>query len=110
MYNKIMLYAIYPGTIIDYDDVEQTLTYEELIVLYGVEGEDCVNGYSLTEQQKIFYIHLHPRRDNDYPNITDQVDLGDEIKWGPDFDGKKKWTMETDYDKLYADQESEEKL
>ena len=50
-----------------------------------------------------------PRPDNNYPNITDQVELGDEIKWGPDFDGKKRYTMETNLDALYSEQNAERK-
>lgn len=77
-------------------------------MLYGVDAEDCVLGTEVPEERKIFYIHLKPRKDGYYPNMPESVDLGDEIKWGPDFDGSKKYTMETDYDALYSEQNAEE--
>lgn len=104
-----MLYAVFPGTITTHDDQVVSLSYEELIVLYGVDAADCVLGPTVPARNLIGYIRLMPRPDNNYPNITDQVELGDEIKWGPDFDGKKRYTMETDYDALYAEQNAEEK-
>lgn len=105
-----MLYAIYPGSVTTYNGEVQTFTYEELIVLYGVDGIDCILGTDVPESRKMFYIHLKPRADENYPNMTDAVELGDEIKWGPDFDGKKKYTMETDFEALYSDINSEQKL
>lgn len=109
-YNKVMLYAVFPGTVTTYDGEVHTLTYEELIVLYGVDALDCILGTTVPQNRMMYYIRLMPRKDGIYPNINDAVELGDEIKWGPDFDGKKRWTMETDYDALYADQNAEEKL
>lgn len=108
-YNVVMLYAIYPGTVTTYDDEVQSFTYEELIELYGVDPEDCVLGSEVPQNQLVRYILLHPRRDGIYDNMPAKADLGDEIKWGPDFDGKKKWTMETDYNALYAEQNAERK-
>ena len=104
-----MLYAVFPGTITTHEDEVVTLTYEELIMLYGVDEEDCVLGTEVPQNRLMFYIRLMPRPDNNYPNITDQVELGDEIKWGPNFDGKKRYTMETNFDALYSEQNAERK-
>lgn len=104
-----MLYAIYPGSVTTRDGEVQTFTYEELIALYDLDAEDCVLGTTITEIQKLYYIHLKPRVDGFYdPLLKDRVDLGDEIKWGPDFDGRKRFTMETNFDTLYAEQRAEE--
>jgi len=105
-----MIYAVYPGSVVDRNNETQTYTYEELIALYGVDPFDCVLGTDVPESRKMFYIHLKPRPDGVYNQIDDLVELGDGIKWGDDFDGKKKYTIETDFDELYADQNSEEKL
>lgn len=105
-----MLYAVYPGTVTTYDGEVQDLTYEELIDLYGVDPEDCVLGTTVPQNRLMYYILLKPRKDGIYDNIRDQVELGDEIKWGPDFDGKKRFTQETDFDKLYSEQLNERQL
>jgi len=102
-----MLYAIYPGTVTTHDDEVQTFTYEELITAYGVDPEDCVLGTSVPQNRLMYYILLKPRKDGIYDNISEQVQLGDEIKWGPDFDGRKKWLQETDFDTLYNDRRNE---
>ena len=86
-----------------------TLTYEELIDLYDVDEEDCVLGTEVPQNRLMRYILLKPRQDNIYASIGDVAKLGDEIKWGPDFDGRKRYTMETDFDTLYREQEAEEK-
>ena len=104
-----MLYAIFPGTVHTHDDEDLSFTYEDLIELYGVDAEDCVLGTAVPQNRLMRYILLKPRADNVYSNIKDQVELGKSIKWGPDFDGKKRYTMETDFDALYADQNAERK-
>jgi len=102
-------YCIYPGSVVTQDGEVQTFTYEELIALYGVDPEECINRADITQAEEWEFIMLKPRADEMYTNMSEKVDLGDEIKWGPDFDGRKRFTMETDYDALYAEQESEEK-
>lgn len=102
-----MQYAIYPGTVETYDGEIQTFTVDELAVLYGVDQEFYVDANLLSEKDKLYFIQLRPRRDGIYDNMYEKVELGDEIKWGPDFDGKKKYTMETDYDALYSAQNAE---
>jgi len=104
-----MRYAIYPGTVVTHEGETQDLTYEELIELYGVDAEDCVLGTTVPQNQLMYYILLKPRQDGEYHNINDQVQLGNEIKWGPDFDGKKKWIQETDYNTMYSAREAESK-
>lgn len=105
-----MLYAVYPGTVITHEGEEQTLTYEELIELYGVDPAECVLGTTVPQNRLMYYILLKPRKDGLYDNIRDQVELGDEIKWGPDFDGRKRFIQETNFDTLYNDQLVEEQL
>lgn len=87
----------------------QTFTYLELIALYGVDEDECINREDITQADEKRFILLKPRVDGQYPNMPEQVDLGDEIKWGPDFDGRKRFTMETNPEELYAEREAEEK-
>lgn len=106
-----MLYAIYPGTVTTYEGETLTLSYEDLIELYGVDPEDCMLGTDIPSNRLIYYILLKPRQDNNYPNMPEAVLLGtdEEHKWGKDFDGRKRFTQETNFDTLYADQEAEQK-
>lgn len=108
-YNEVMIkYCIHPGSVYNRDGQLQTFTYEELIVLYGVDGDECINASLVPQSQYMRYIHLKPREDEMYTNMSEKVDLGDEIKWGPDFDPKKKFTMETNYDALYSERNAEQ--
>jgi hypothetical protein len=101
-------YCVYPGSIRNREGQLQTFTYLELIALYGVNPSECINRASITQHMEWQFIMLKPRVDEQYPNMPEIVDLGDEIKWGPDFDGSKKYTIETNPDELYAEQNSEE--
>lgn len=94
-------YAIYPGTTPVYDENgdylgDMSFTAEELATAYGVQDEDYLvvnEGESEPQGMKYFeYIHLKPRSDGKYINMKTQVE---EI-YRPDFDGKKRWTDETD--------------
>lgn len=110
LYNVIMAlpevkYAIYPGTTPVYDEngdylTDDTFTALELATLYGVQDEDYLEvtneTWSLQDMAYFEYIHLKPRSDRKYINMLTQVE---EI-YRPDFDGKKKWTDETDPRKI----------
>lgn len=98
-------YAIYPGTVAVYDENgdhidDDTFTALELATLYGVQGEDylTVNNdtWSLQDMEYFEYIHLKPRSDRKYINMLNQV----EDTSRPDFDGKKRYTEETDPRKI----------
>lgn len=94
-------YAIYPGTTPVYDENgdyigDDTFTAEELAELYGVADEPYLTvneGESEPQGMTYFeYIHLKPRSDRLYINMKTQI----EEVYRPDFDGKKRWTDETD--------------
>ena len=104
-----MKFAVYPGTVTTYDDQVVTMTYNDLIAAYNVDPAKCVLGSTVAQRDLMRYILLKPRRDNEYPDMREPTELGAEQKWGPDFDGSKKWTQETNYDNLYADQNAEQK-
>lgn len=103
-----MIYAIFPGTIVDDNGQTVTYTYEELIALYNVDEEDCVLGTSVPQSQLMRYILLKPRPDGMYDDMAAKVGLGDTYMWGPDFDGTKRYTQETDYETMYSEEENEE--
>jgi len=108
VYNKVMIkYCIHPGSVTTREGEVQTFTYFELMALYGVEEEECIDKQFVPQSQDMLYIHLKPRVDEEYPNMSEQVDLGDEIKWGPDWDPKKRFTMETNYEALYSARNAE---
>ena len=71
-----MLYAIYPGTVTTDEGDTLTLTYNDLIALYGVDADDCVLGTTVPQNRLMYYILLKPRRDNNYPNMPEQTELG----------------------------------
>lgn len=110
LYNVFMAlpevkYAIYPGSTPVYDENgdyigDDTFTALELATLYGVEGEDYLTveneTWSLQDMAYFEYIHLKPRSDRKYINMLTQV----EAEYRPDFDGKKRWTNETDPNKI----------
>lgn len=110
LYNVVMAlpevkYAIYPGTTPVYDENgdyigDDTFTAEQLAGAYGVDEEDylVINEGELEPQGMLYfeYIHLKPRSDGKYINMKTEV----EAVYRPDFDGKKKWTEETDPRKI----------
>lgn len=110
LYNAVMAlpevkYAIYPGTVAtvneDGDYIgDVTWSAEDLAAAYGVDGEDYLvvtdEQWSLSDMEYFEYIHLKPRADGKYINMLNQV----EDVYRPDFDGKKKWTDETDPRKI----------
>lgn len=109
-YNKIMplpevKYAIYPGTVSVRDEDgnaigDATFTALELATAYGVQDEDYLtidDGDPEPQGMAYFeYIHLKPRADNKYQNMKSQI----EDIYRPDFDGTKRWTDETQPDKI----------
>lgn len=102
-------YQVIPGTITQDDGTTVTFSFDQLCELYNVNPDDCVLG-PVPGFQEARYIKLQPRKDGIYDDIDFQVELGDEIVFGPDFDGKKKWIQETNRDTLYADRDNEQKL
>lgn len=117
LYNELMAkftpltkkYQIIPGTVTMDDGSIQTLTFSQLAVLYNVSEADCVLG-PITGIDEMRYIKLKPRADGAYDDVNFEVELGKSIDRGPDFDGAKQWTQETDIDSLHNDYDSEEKL
>ena len=110
-YNEFMvddiLYAVYPGTIEirDYEGNSlgmRTMTALELATAYGVQDEPYLvvnseNDLPDDPLERMRYIHLVMRPDNIYENIKYTAeDDGQEVAYRPDFDPKKKYTMETD--------------
>lgn len=105
-------YAIYPGTTPVYDENgdyigDQTFTDVELATAYGVQDEDYLtipDGDPEPQGMAYFeYIHLKPRADGKYINMLNQV----EDTYRPDFDGKKRWTNETDPHKIDPEVEND---
>jgi hypothetical protein len=93
-------YAVYPGSVTLRDGQVATFTAEELATAYGVDGEDYLVVADNTEippaPEFFNYIHLKPRADGVYQNIkTTAQDDDEEITYGENFDGDKKYTMET---------------
>lgn len=101
-------YCIHPGSVTTREGDVESFTYEELIALYGVDEDECIDKQFVPQNEDMNYIHLKPREDGVYTEISQLEQLGDEIEWGEDFDGKKRFTMETDHDTLYAEREAEE--
>lgn len=106
-------YAIYPGTTPLYDESgdyigDATFTAEELAELYGVSDEDYLvvnEGQPEPQGMAYFeYIHLKPRSDGKYINMKAEI----EDVYRPDFDGKKRWTDETDPNKIDPELDYEE--
>lgn len=108
-------YAIYPGTTpvynADGDYIgDDTFTDVELATLYGVqdepyltinEGEPEPAGMAYFE-----YIHLKPRSDRKYINMKSQI----EDTYRPDFDATKRWTNETDPNKIDSELDDDQPL
>ena len=103
-----LLYAVYPGSVTLYNGTVATFTALELATAYGVQDEPYLtvnNGLQVPQGEAYFnYIHLKPRKDGIYRNIkvTAQDDDSD-VTWGPDFDGDKKYTDETDPNNIDKD-------
>lgn len=97
-------YAVYPGTVTTYSGQEITWSAADLAAAYGVQDEDYLvvlpggAGPVASRHTDYFqYIHLKPRADNVYRNIKDTAQDDDQnITYGEDFDGSKKYTQETD--------------
>lgn len=98
-------YAIYPGTTPVYNEDgdyigDDTFTDVELATLYGVEAEPylTINDGDPEPQGMTYfeYIHLKPRSDRKYFNMKTMI----EDTYRPDFDGTKRWTNETDPNKI----------
>jgi len=103
-------YAVYPGTVTLLSGGEATFTAGELATAYGVDGEDYLTintSADIPSGQTYFeYIHLKPRADGIYRNImTTAQDDGEDVTWGEDFDGSKKYTQETDPQHIDNDEE-----
>lgn len=118
-YNELMddiLYAVLPGTVDCYDGVTRTFTAVELAGLYGITdkpyitiaGEDDLPQDPL---ERMRYIVLKPRQDNYYEDYTYVAeDDGEDVAYRPDFDATKKYLQETNPDRIYPDELTEEKL
>lgn len=96
----VVKYAIYPGTVATYNDDGDfignvTWSAADLAEVYGVDGEDYLTvtneQWSLSNMEYFEYIHLKPRADGKYINMLNQVEDVDR----PEFDGRKRWTNET---------------
>lgn len=106
-------FAIHPGIVTTHDGEVIDWSYEELIAAYNVDPDECALASTVVDNpaKRQTFIHLKPREDNIYSDMGNWSKLGadEEHKWGADFDGKKRHTMETDFDALYEEQNSEEK-
>jgi hypothetical protein len=95
-----LLYAVYPGSVTLYNGTVRTFTALELATAYGVQAEPYLtvnNGLQVPQGEDYFrYIHLKPRQDDIYQNIkTTAQDDDSDVTWGPDFDGDRNYTQET---------------
>lgn len=103
-------YAVYPGTVTLYDGTEVEWSAADLATAYGVDGESylTINTYADIPSGDTYfeYIHLKPRADGVYANImTEAQDDGEDVTWGQDFDGDKKYTQETDPNHIDKEEE-----
>lgn len=95
-------YAVYPGSVTLYNGTIRTFTAAELAAAYGVSGEAYLTVNSDLDlprdyRERMQYIELRPRQDNIYRNIKEEAQDDDAaVTWGPNFDGNKKYTDETD--------------
>lgn len=106
LYNEIMpevKYAIYPGTVTLQDGSTKTWTAIDLAAVYGLADEDYLvvnNPTEIPQGMAYFeYIHLAPRDDDKYIDMKAEV----EDVYRPDFDAKKRYTEETDPEKIDED-------
>lgn len=95
-------YAIYPGSVTLYNGTVRTFTAAQLAEAFGVQTEPYLVVNNPTEIPKDMayfeYIHLKPRRDNNYPAYKVVAQDDDQvITWEEDFDSSKKYTMETEH-------------
>lgn len=102
------LYAIYPGSVTLHDGTVRTFTALELATEYGVQDEPYVTistPLQVPQGEAYFdYIHLKPRADDYYQDWQEYaMDDGEEVTLGPDFDGDRQYTMETDRNKMEND-------
>lgn len=93
-------YGIYPGTVTLYDGTQKTFTASELADAYGLspgEYEELSEGPSQPQgMDYLEYIHLHPRRDDVYYDVKEEIhDDGQQSTLDEDFDGNKRWIHET---------------
>lgn len=92
-------YAIYPGSVTTYSGEVLEFTAEELAVLYGVDDEDYLEvtdeAALLSSEASLEYIHLKPRRDNQYFDQKDADHDQSDSLIGKDFDGNRLYTQET---------------
>lgn len=103
-------FAVYPGSVTLYDGTVRTFTVLELATAYGVQGEPylTVNGPSDIPQGKAYldYIHLKPRKDDYYEKWKDYgLFDGQTSTLGPDFDGDRQYTEETNRSKMEGEAE-----
>lgn len=93
-------YAVYPGSVTLRTGEVATFTALELATAYGVQDEPYLtvaDNTQIPSAATFFnYIHLKPRADGLYENIkVTAQDDDEEITYGENFDGSKKYTMET---------------
>lgn len=99
------LYAIYPGSVTLYDGTVKTFTALQLATVYGVQTEPYVTVSDPTQipqgEAYFNYIHLKPRKDDYYENWKDYAMDDNQVSTlGPDFDGDRQYTEETDRSKM----------
>lgn len=105
-------YAVYPGTITTYSGEVVTMDALELATAYGVEAEPYLEVASVTDipsdKSYLEYIHLKMREDNVYRNIKETAQDDDQaVTYGPDFDGSKTYTDETNPNNIDKDNDLE---
>lgn len=105
-------YAVYPGTVTLYNGGTATFTDVELATAYGVQDEDylVINTTAdiPSDESYLEYIHLRPRADNIYRNIKETAQDDDQaVTYGPDFDGSKTYTDETNPNNIDKDNDLE---
>lgn len=98
-------FAIYPGSVTLYDGTIRTFTALELATAYGVQDEPYLTVNTPAQvPTDMTYIHLKPRKDDYYEDWKDYGLFDEEVVTdGPDFDGDRKYTMETDRNKMESD-------
>lgn len=93
------LYAVYPGSVTLRDGSVRTFTALQLATAYGVQAKPyrVITGAFPQDGTEINYIHLKPRPDDTYQDITFTAeDDGQVESYRRDFDGDRKYIQETD--------------
>lgn len=107
-------YAVRPGSVTLLDGVTvKNWTAAQLAVAYGVDATPYLTintdaDYPKDPLARMAILTLVPRADDIYENIMYKAeDDGLDVAYRPDFDAKKRYTMETDPQHIYPDEEHE---